>query len=157
MPCQGTERTHACFDAQRQALFCCTTNRRHPSCCARESPSTAFRKRVAPTLRNSSGRTRAGRHCRGMSRPDQDPDKDATITVPDERRYKPVVSEAGISAKDRSEVPSKHLNWMRRNATSTGERYAQPSTCHLTGGIYNLLSRRQREECQILGSVTCSL
>ena len=45
--CQGTERTHACFDAQRQALFCCTTHRRHPSCWTRESPHS-FSKKSCP-------------------------------------------------------------------------------------------------------------
>ena len=36
--------------------------------------------------------------------------KDAIITVPDERHYKAVISAAGISTKDRSEVPSRQLN-----------------------------------------------
>ena len=36
--------------------------------------------------------------------------KDTIITVPDERHFKAVISAAGISAKDRSEVPSKQLN-----------------------------------------------
>ena len=37
--------------------------------------------------------------------------KDAIITIPDEKHVKAVIAAAGISAKDRNEVPSKQLNW----------------------------------------------
>ena len=89
--------------------------------------------------------------------------KDTIITVPDERHYKAVISAAGISAKDRSDVPSKQLNVLETEPLDGAQcnmyksAVGQPSPCHLTGGIYNLLSRKLREECQTPGRVTCSL
>ena len=75
--CQGTEGP-MCVSMHKDRPYAAAPHRRHPSCWTREALAQLFEKelpRLCMTLRSSSGRTRAGRHRRGISRSDQDPNK----------------------------------------------------------------------------------
>ena len=68
--------------------------------------------------------------------------KDAIITIPDEKHIKAVIAAAGISARDRSEVPSKQL----KNLLETeplGEADAKLYRSAVGSAIYLSLDRRE--------------
>ena len=67
--------------------------------------------------------------------------KDAIITIPDERHVKAVIAAAGISAKDRSEVPSKQLNLLETEPL--GEADAKLYRSAVGSAIYLSLDRRE--------------
>ena len=67
--------------------------------------------------------------------------KDAIITVPDERHYKAVISAAGISAKDRSEVPSRQLNLLETEPLD--EAQCKKYRSAVGSAIYLSLDRRE--------------
>ena len=66
--------------------------------------------------------------------------KDAIITVPDDRHYKAVISAAGITAKDRSEVPSKQLNLLETEPLD--EAQCKKFRSAVGSAIYLSLDRR---------------
>ena len=67
--------------------------------------------------------------------------KDAIITIPDEKHVKAVIAAAGISAKDRSEVPSKQLNLLETEPL--GEADAKLYRSAVGSAIYLSLDRRE--------------
>ena len=67
--------------------------------------------------------------------------KDAIITIPDEKHIKAVIAAAGISARDRSEVPSKQLNLLETEPL--GEADAKLYRSAVGSAIYLSLDRRE--------------
>ena len=67
--------------------------------------------------------------------------KDAIITIPDEKHIKAVIAAAGISARDRSEVPSKQLNLLETEPL--GEAGAKLYRSAVGSAIYLSLDRRE--------------
>ena len=86
--------------------------------------------------------------------------KDAIITIPNEKHIKAVIAAAGISARDRSEVPSKQLNLLETEPL--GEADAKLYRSAVGSAIYLSLDRReiqyavkQRDTCRNRENVTC--
>ena len=67
--------------------------------------------------------------------------KDAIITIPDEKHIKAVIAAAGISARDRSEVPSKQLNLLETEPL--GKADAKLYRSAVGSAIYLSLDRRE--------------
>ena len=66
--------------------------------------------------------------------------EDAILTIPDEKHRQAVISAAGISARDRSEVPSKQLNLLE--TTPLSEEEAKRYRSAVGSAIYLSLDRR---------------
>ena len=66
--------------------------------------------------------------------------EDAILTIPDEKHRQAVISAAGISARDRSEVPPKQLNLLE--TTSLSEEEAKRYRSAVGSAIYLSLDRR---------------
>ena len=66
--------------------------------------------------------------------------EDAILTIPDEKHRQAVISSAGISARDRSEVPSKQLNLLE--TTPLSEEEAKRYRSAIGSAIYLSLDRR---------------
>jgi hypothetical protein len=113
-----------CFDAQTQAFA--APHRRHPSCWTSKTLAQLFVKKLPRLCEVQAGELeQEGTAVEYLGRT-KILTKDVIITVPDERHYKAVISAAGISAKNRSEVfPNNSTSWRlshwtKRNAKSTG-------------------------------------
>ena len=71
--------------------------------------------------------------------------EDAILTIPDEKHRQAVISSAGISARDRSEVPSKQLNLLE--TTPLSEEEAKRYRSAIGSAIYLSLDRRGHTIC----------
>ena len=138
--CQGSERS-VHFPVHQDWHCIAAPCGRHPRSRTFRGPSASLRTRTIPrhcevqagelekegTAVEYLGRTKVR-------------SEDAILTIPDEKHRQAVISAAGISARDRSEVPSKQLNLLE--ATPLSEEEAKRYRSAVGSAIYLSLDRR---------------